>query len=157
VFCFDPTFAFAEVGSTMCGGEHLETHGKVLRIEDSKVLVEVKRKSACSGECKDCSGCEARPIITSAVADTSVLPGQWVLLSSDHSAVLLGMFAVFILPLILPLAVYLITMQSQFALLFAGIALCIAIILIWFLKKSKWFLARTMPRVIKILPEEKYK
>ncbi len=135
----------------------METQGRVLRTEGSTVWVEVKRQSACSGNCKDCSGCEERAIETAAVSELPVAVGDWVLLRSEQGSVLFGMFAVFILPLIFPLTVYLMAAPSKFAWLFAGIALCATIALIWFLSKSKWFLARTTPRIVEILPEEKCK
>ncbi len=133
----------------------METQGRVLRVEGSKIFVEVKRQSACSGNCRDCSGCEARAMEVSAISDFPVASGDWVLLSSEQGSVLFGMFAVFILPLILPLAVYLLTMQTAWAWLLTAISLLAAVLLIWYLSKSKWFLARATPRIIEILPKEK--
>lgn len=135
----------------------METQGKVLHTVGSTVCVEVKRQSACTGECKDCSGCEARPMVVTAISDIAVSAGDWVLLRSEQGSVLFGMFAVFILPLVLPLFTYLVFADSTLVWMFTVLAIAAAIALIWFLSKSKWFLARTTPRVIEILSEEKCK
>lgn len=135
----------------------METQGKVLRVDGSTVCVEVKRQSACTGECKDCSGCEVRPMEVTAISDIAVSVGDWVLLGSEQGSVLFGMFAVFILPLVLPLCTYLVFAGSAMVWMFTVFAFAAAIALIWALSKSKWFLARTTPRVIEILPEEKCK
>ena len=139
------------------GGTLLEAKGKVLRVDGAVVTVEVARRSACSGDCKDCSGCTEQPFETTALTDMPVSIGDFVLLRSRHGAALVGMFVVFILPLLLPVAVYLFALPFEFAWILALIVLCTTLMFIWFLSKNKRFLAYVKPRVVEILPEENYK
>lgn len=131
----------------------LETEGRVLSINGSKAVIEIKRKSACSGNCVDCSGCTEQSMQVEAYTELSVKPGDWVCISSEQKSVLVGLFVLFILPLILPVAVYLLTVGSGFSGLFVGIAVAASVVLIWFLNNSRWFLERTKPKVVSIIAE----
>lgn len=131
----------------------LETEGKVLTVNGSKAVVEIKRKSACSGNCVDCSGCTEQSMHAEVYTELSVKPGDWVCVSSEPKSALFGLFVLFILPLFLPAAVYLLTANSGFGGLFAAIAAVAAVLLIWLLSKSRWFLERTKPKVVSIIAE----
>lgn len=131
----------------------MDTEGKVLQVNGPFVTVEVLRRSACTGECKDCSGCAAKSMHITAFCDLPIQPGDRVLVSSSKEAVLFGMFTVFILPLILPVAVYLLTAKSGFGILFATVAVIVALLLIWLLSKSKWYLKKSQPRVVRVIKE----
>ncbi len=131
----------------------MDTEAKVLQVDGPSVTVEVLRQSACSGECKDCSGCSVKSMKIAAFCDVLVVPGDRVIVSSRKDAVLFGMFIVFILPLILPVVVYLLTAKSGFGIWFAAIALIVALLLIWLLSKSEWYLKKTQPRVIRVIKE----
>ena len=131
----------------------MDTEAKVLRIDAPFVMVEVLRQSACSGECKDCSGCSAKSMQVKAFCDLSVEVGDRVSVSSPKEYVLLGMFVVFILPLILPVVAYMLAAKSGFGILFAAVALVFSLVAIWLLSKSKWYLKKTQPRVVRIIKE----
>lgn len=135
------------------GGVFLDTEAKVLQVNGPSVTVEVLRQSACTGECKDCSGCSVKSMQITAFCDLPVQPGDRVLVSSQKEAVLFGMFIVFILPLILPVAAYLLAAKSGFGILFAAIAVIVALLLIWILSKSKWYLKKSQPRVVRVIKE----
>ena len=129
----------------------METNGKVIEITDAGVVVEVQRVSACTGNCKDCAGCETKKMWITAYTELTVHPGDRVHLVSDRGAVLLGLFVLFILPLLLPTSVYLITANSGFGGWFAAAALVVALLLVWYLSRSKWYLKKTKPQIIDVL------
>lgn len=131
----------------------MDTEARVLKVNGPSVTVEVLRQSACSGECKDCSGCSIKSMQINAFSDLAVQPGDRVLLSSKKEPVLFGMFIVFILPLVLPLVAYLLMEKSGLGIWFAVIALILALLFIWLLSKSKWYLKKTQPQVIRIIKE----
>lgn len=129
----------------------METEGRVLETDGAYATVEVRRNGACGSHCASCAGCGAVPMQVRARADCPVRPGDWVTITSARGAVLFGMFAVFILPLLLPATVYLATMKTQLAGLWTALAAVMALVLIWRLSKSKQFLARTSPTITGVI------
>lgn len=87
-------------------------------------------------------------------AAVSVLPGDRVMVSSEQKPVLFGLFVLFILPLILPAFVYVLTMNSGLGGLFAGFAALASVAMIWQLNKSKWFLEQTKPKITGVIEKE---
>lgn len=133
----------------------LDTEGKVVCIDGASAVVEVIRRGACGGNCADCSGCQEQVMQVEVLAEIPVSPGDRVLISSDQKPILLGLFTVFILPLLLPIGVYLLTMQTGLGGLYAALAVIVAIILIWSLSKSKWYLKKTKPRILRVISEKR--
>ena len=84
-----------------------------------------------------------------------VEPGDRVIIASEQKPILFGLFIVFILPLLLPVVVYLLTVNSGFGGWFAGFSAFAAIALIWGLSKSRWFLEQTKPRIKRVISEKR--
>jgi positive regulator of sigma E activity len=78
---------------------------KVIKIENEKTFVLVKRTSACSGNCKSCSGCDGKKIITEAKNEVGACVGDDVIIFSDTKKTLYLAFKLYILPLIMLFAV----------------------------------------------------
>lgn len=131
----------------------MDAEARVLKIDAPFVTVEVLRQSACGGECKDCSGCSSKSMQVNAFCDLPVEVGDRVWISSPKEFVLLGMFIVFILPLVLPVVAYLLTARSGFGILFAVAALILSLLAIWLLSKSKLYIKKTQPKVVRIIKE----
>ncbi len=124
-------------------------------INGTSAVVEVIRRGACGGNCTDCSGCKELSMQVEVLAEIPASPGDRVLISSKQQPILLGLFVVFILPLLLPVGVYLLTMQTGFGGLYATLAVIVAIILIWSLSKSSWYLKKTKPHIIRVISEKR--
>ncbi len=131
----------------------MEAEGKVLKVSGKQAVVRIIRKSACSGNCVDCSGCREQSVEISVYSQIPVSEGDNVKISSEGNAVFLGLFVLFILPMIFPLAVYLLTAHSSMAIYLTIAAALLSIVLIWLLSKSKWFLGKTKPRIIAVNDE----
>ncbi len=133
----------------------MDTEGKVICINGTSAVVEVIRRGACGGNCTDCSGCKEQVMQVEVLAEIPVSPGDRVLISSEQQPILWGLFIVFILPLLLPVGVYLLTMQTGFGGLYAALAVIVAIILIWSLSKSSWYLKKTKPYILRVISEKR--
>ena len=121
----------------------------------SSVVVEIRRISACTGECKDCAGCETTKLQIPVQSDMEVSAGDRVRVVSEDRAVLFGMFVLFILPLILPVAIYLLTASSGFGIWLGFGTLAVVIIFIWRLSRSPWYLRRTQPQIVEVMSNKK--
>ena len=126
----------------------LEAEGKVLSINQKCAVVEVLRKSACSGKCDGCSTCTAQPIRVEALIKTPVSVGDTVVVSSEKTAVLIGIFILFMVPLLLPIGFYLIFANSALAIPGVLFAVLCSILLIVALARNKNFLEKTKPAII---------
>lgn len=126
----------------------MEAIGVVTKTQGKNAVVRVARQSACSGNCHDCSGCGERPMETTAFSEIDLKIGDKVRIESDSASVLSGMFAVFILPLYLPLIGYLILSTVDLGL--AGVlgGLILTVVIIATLSKSRWYIRKTQPRVV---------
>lgn len=131
----------------------MEAEGKVLSFQEKTAMVEIIRKSACSGNCGDCSGCEERAMRVSVYSEFLLKTGDLVLIQSNQSSVLLGLFVVFVLPMVLPLIVYFLTAGTGIGGFFAAGSVVVAIVLIWLLSKSKWYLKKSQPCVVRVISE----
>ena len=80
---------------------------------DGTALVMVVRQSACSGDCHKCSGCGAveQKMLLTARNPIGAKPGELVTVSSDSATVLKGAAILYLLPLVLFIAGYLLGMQ----------------------------------------------
>ena len=88
---------------------------------------------------------------TVAYAPIEVSEGDRVILESDSKSILLGMFIVFILPLVLPVAAYMLLSGGTWGILAAAIGLVLAILLIALLSKSSWYIKKTQPRITRVI------
>ena len=83
-------------------------------LPDGTAQVVPIRESACSGDCHKCSGCgAAKETITFVAADPiGAKPGDVVTVRSDTAPVLRGAAVLYVLPLVLFLVGYLVTMSG---------------------------------------------
>lgn len=83
-------------------------------LPDGTAQVVLIRESACSGDCHKCSGCgAAKETITFIAADPiGARPGDVVTVKSDTAPVLRGAAVLYVLPLVLFLVGYLVTMSG---------------------------------------------
>ena len=83
-------------------------------LPDGTAQVVLIRESACSGDCHKCSGCgAAKETITFIAADPiGARPGDVVTVKSDTAPVLRGAAVLYVLPLVLFLVGYLVTMAG---------------------------------------------
>lgn len=90
--------------------DHMEQIVKVCHVmEDGTAQVVKMRESACSGDCHKCAGCGAarEMLVLNAKNPIGAKPGDKVVLRSDSAPVLQAAAILYILPLILFLAGYL--------------------------------------------------
>ena len=135
----------------------LETEGIVLSGNGSIATVEIQRVSACTGECKDCAGCETKKMQVSVYTELDVSAGDRVRIASEEKPILFGLFVLFILPLVVPVTVYLLAAKSGLGGWFAAGALALVLVLIWRLSKSRWYLKKTQPKIIEVISEKRGK
>ena len=111
---------------------------KVIKIEDGKTFVLVKRTSACSGNCKNCSGCDEKKITVEVKNNIGAKTGDDVVIFSDTKKTLFLAFKLYILPLILLFAVLFLNKAFAFS-PYILIFLILTIVVIWafVLKNSK--------------------
>ena len=83
-------------------------------LPDGTAQVVLIRESACSGDCHKCSGCgAAKETITFIAADPiGARPGDVVTVRSDTAPVLRGAAVLYVLPLVLFLVGYLVTVSG---------------------------------------------
>lgn len=89
----------------------MEQKAKVRTVDaDGTAQVMVIRESACSGDCHKCSGCGAakETILFDAVNAIGAKPGDMVVISSESGPVLAGAAILYMMPLVLFFAGYLI-------------------------------------------------
>lgn len=96
---------------------------------DGTARVMVVRQSACSGDCHKCSGCGAveQKLLITARNPIGARPGELVIVSSESATVLKGAAILYMLPLILFIAGYLLGMQWKLGGLTGFLAFAIGI------------------------------
>lgn len=113
-------------------------NAKVVKIKDDKTYVIVKRTSACSGDCKSCSGCDTKPIMCEVINEKGARVGDDVVIFSDTKKTLYNAFKLYILPIILLFAALFLHEAKVFNL---GVLLVVILVLIilwlFILKKAK--------------------
>ena len=129
----------------------METEGKIISQNGQTTVVEIRRKGACGDSCAHCSGCSAQLMQIEAVCPFSVEKGDWVLISSARGPVFFGLFILFLVPLLLPLSIYLIFSGSGLEMWFSILSVMISISLIIALNKSGRFRAASAPKVIDVI------
>lgn len=90
------------------------------------------RQSACSGDCHKCSGCGAveQTMIFTARNPIGARPGDMVTVESATGPVLKAAAVLYMLPLMLFIAGYLVGMQWNLGALIGGLAFALSIVLI---------------------------
>ena len=96
---------------------------------DGSAQVVCVRQSACSGDCHKCSGCGAveQAMIFTARNPIGARPGDLVNVESDTGPVLKAAAVLYMLPLVLFVAGYLIGMQWQLGGLIGGLAFVLSV------------------------------
>ena len=106
---------------------------KVLTCDpDGTAQVACLRQSACSGDCHKCSGCGAveQTMIFTARNPIGARPGDTVTVESATGPVLKAAAMLYMLPLVLFIAGYLVGMQWNLGALIGGLAFVLSIVLI---------------------------
>ena len=99
---------------------------------DDTALVACIRQSACSGDCHKCSGCGAveQTMVFTARNPVGAKPGDLVTVESATGPVLKAAAVLYMLPLVLFIAGYLVGMQWQLGALIGGLAFALSIAII---------------------------
>ena len=95
----------------------MQQNAQVLRdLGDGCAEVVVMRKSACSGDCHQCSGCAAvtQKVTVKAKNLIGAQAGDRVVVESDTKSVLASVFVVYLPPMVLFFAAYFIGMSLGF-------------------------------------------
>ena len=106
---------------------------KVLKCEpDGMAQVACLRQSACSGDCHKCSGCGAveQTMIFTAQNPIGAKPGDMVKVETATGPVLQAAAVLYLLPLVMFIAGYLVGMQWQLGGLIGGLAFVLSIALV---------------------------
>ena len=134
----------------------MEQIGEIVELKGKQALVRIKRTSSCGENCSSCSGeCKPTTTVVSAVNGVSARVGDTVKLQMNSASFLLLAFIGYILPILICVATYFITMHITSSVIladgFAVGALVVTLIVFYFLdklpKKSTVFTSR----IIKIL------
>ena len=99
---------------------------------DGSAQVACLRQSACSGDCHKCSGCGAveQTMIFTARNPIGARPGETVTVESATGPVLKAAAVLYMLPLVLFIAGYLMGLQWNLGALIGGLAFALSIVLI---------------------------
>ena len=99
---------------------------------DGSAQVACLRQSACSGDCHQCSGCGAveQTMIFTARNPIGARPGDTVTVESATGPILKAAAVLYMLPLVLFIAGYLVGMQWNLGALIGGLAFVLSIALI---------------------------
>ena len=99
---------------------------------DGSAQVACLRQSACSGDCHQCSGCGAveQTMIFTARNPIGARPGDTVTVESATGPVLKAAAMLYMLPLVLFIAGYLVGMQWKLGALIGGLAFVLSIVVI---------------------------
>lgn len=111
----------------------MQQRAKVLSCEpEGMAQVLILRESACSGDCHKCSGCGAvqQTMIIAARNRIGARPGHFVTVESESGPVLKAAAVLYMLPLVLFIAGYLIGMQWGLGGLFGALAFALSIALV---------------------------
>lgn len=131
-------------------------NGRITKAENGIAIVSVVRRGACGDHCSMCGACKVEPLEIEAICDIDVSVGDLVEISSNSSLIVGGMICLFILPILLPLLLYVVVsnwLTNVIALIVAGTALVGCILLIWQLSHNSVYLKKVRPRVERVIRE----
>jgi sigma-E factor negative regulatory protein RseC len=102
----------------------MQQEATVKRIEGRNALIEVKRKTACGGDCDSCHGCPHPEETISVMAhnDAQAAVGDRVIVESSSATVLKLAVLVYVMPIVLMAAGYLVMPGGETARVLAGLA-----------------------------------
>lgn len=131
----------------------MQTKGKIVAVNGSTVDVMVIRNGACGENCANCSACANNEMIVKADCNFDVSLGCFVEIKSNSAYVFGGMLLIFILPIILPLAVYLLFcgLGTVISVTTASVAFILSLICVYVFSKNEIYLKKVSPKVIKVL------
>ena len=130
----------------------MQSKGVVISKKDDSVVVKVIREGACSANCAECKTCQNSVVEVEAYCGYDVDVGNVVVISTKTGTVLLTMCLVYLLPIMLPVALYitfsglgliLSCITSAFGFLFS-------LLFVFLVSKNKKFISRLKPRVISV-------
>lgn len=90
----------------------IEQYGRVVRLEGNRAVVAVKRESACGGNCGNCGGCKDSSLVVRVKNEKGAKTGDTVVLSMPAGRLLKAAFLVYLVPIFLMLAAYLICFEA---------------------------------------------
>lgn len=112
----------------------MQQQATVKKIEGSSALIEVRRKSACAGDCDSCHGCvhPEETITVSACNDAGAAAGDRVLVESSSAQVLSLAALVYLMPIVLMALGYLVMPGSEGVRVLAAVgALAVGLLICW--------------------------
>lgn len=83
------------------GDDRMEQVGKVVGIQKNMAEVQIRRTTACGGDCGKCGGCFPTQMVVSAKNTAQAKEGQKVMLDLSSKNILSAAFMVYIVPIIL--------------------------------------------------------
>ena len=107
-------------------------------LDDTHAEISVPRKSACGHDCEECAGCGVSgvSVYVKALNTVGARPGQKVVVESDTKKMLKIVSFVYLIPVILFLAGYLIMLACNTSVAVAGAVLGI-LLAIWYDRRVK--------------------
>ncbi len=125
----------------------------VEKIEDEKITISVVRKGSCGENCGMCHSCTAQKVLSRAFSDIDVKVGDTVEIESDTKSVLFTMFVVFLLPVVLPIVLYLsfVGINKILSYVAVGLGVIVAIVIMYLMSRSTLFIKKISPKIITVI------
>ena len=136
----------------------MEREGFVIKAEGPNVTVRFQRISGCGENCAHCGACNGQYEDLELRTNMKLSAGDKVAVASSQNAVYFGLFCLFVLPVVLPLAVFIVfsVLIGQTAgWISAGAALVLCVVCVLLLNRSRSFLERTRPRIVRRISADK--
>ncbi len=106
----------------------------VIKTEENRALVLVPRASACGDKCASCAGCSSKANHKAWVLnEIGATPGDLVVLSVADSALLLSAFLLYMMPLFVFLAAYLVCFSYTENALYSAILSALSLVISFFI------------------------
>lgn len=134
----------------------MQTKGKVEKVYDNIVEVGVIREGACGENCASCSGCTGRTVLVKAKCTFDVSVGDLVELTSDSKYIYIGLSLVFLLPVILPIVVYILftNVFPELTVIVTTVSLLFSVFLLVLFSKSNLYIEKVTPSVTKVITKK---
>ncbi len=128
----------------------MKNNAIVEKIEDKYVIVSTFRKGACGDNCAMCNSCTAQKVFTKAFCDFDVNVGDSVIIESNSFSIVLALLAVFVIPIVVPLILYLFlcAFDKIVSLVAAFIGAIVAFLFIYKLSRLSLFLNKITPKIV---------
>ena len=129
----------------------MDREGFVIKAEGPNVTVRFRRISGCGENCAHCNACGGQYEDLELQTNMKLEAGDKVVVSSPQGTIYFGLFFLFVLPVVFPLAAY-ILFTSQVGKTAGWIAAAAAIVLwligVFLLNRSGRFARRSRPRIV---------